>query len=89
MKIWSPAPSSLIHCIEHRNCWKIKQNQENFRRGRVQEGGDEKLQGRKGSRRRSWKTPGEEGFMKEDLENSMGGRVQEGEVGKLQGRKGS
>ena len=61
----------------------------NFRGERVQEGGVGKLQGRKGSRRRSWKTPGEEGFKKEELENSRGGRVQEGGVGKLQGMKGS
>ena len=62
---------------------------ENSRGGRVHEEGVGKLQGRKGSRRRSWKTPGEEEFMKEELENSRGGRVHEGGVGKLQGRKGS
>ena len=62
MKIWSPAPSSLIHCIEHRNCWKIKQNQENFRRGRVQDGGFGKLS-------KTRKTTGEEEFKKEELES--------------------
>ena len=50
----------------------MKEELENFRGGRVQEGGVRKRQGRKGSRRRSWKTPGEEGFKKEELENFRG-----------------
>ena len=43
---------------------------ENSRGGRVQEGGFRKLQGKKGLRRRSWKTPGEEGFKKEELKKN-------------------
>ena len=53
-----------------RRSWKVKQNQENSRGRRVQEGGVGKLQGRKSSRRRSWKTPGEEGFKKEELKKN-------------------
>ena len=51
-----------------RRSWKVKQNQENSRGRRVQEGGVGKLS-------KTRKTPGEEGFKKEDLENSRGRRV--------------